>query len=166
MRRAGEIVKMSPVEKHETPLTEVELCRAKSNDLPEILALLDACQLPKEELAPHLSTALIARRGNEIVGSSVLELYQQHALLRSVAVEPSFRKKGLGVMLTREALNLAREFEVMNVYLLTDTASSFFSKLGFIPISRSDVPGAVKQSVEFTTVCPESATVMTISLPP
>jgi len=101
----------------------------------------------------------------EIVGCSALELYQQLALLRSVAVKPSLRKRGLGVELTRAALDLARECQVRKVYLFTLTACAFFSKLGFIQASRSDVPTAVRQSIEFTTLCPESATVMTIPLP-
>ena len=47
---------------------------AKSEDLPEIFALLEECDLPKEGLAPHLSTTLVARKGNEIVGCAALEL--------------------------------------------------------------------------------------------
>ena len=155
----------SSVERPEMRSTDVEICRAKNKDLPEILALLGTCELHKEGLAAHLSTTLVARKGNEIVGCSALELYQQLALLRSVAVKPSLRKRGLGVELTRAALDLARECQVRKVYLFTLTASTFFSKLGFIQASRSDVPTAVRQSIEFTTLCPESATVMTIPLP-
>ena len=157
---------MAAVEKPETFSTDVEICRAKNSDLPEILTLLETCQLPKGGLAAHLSTTLVARRGNEIVGCSALELYQQLALLRSVAVKSSFRKRGLGLKLTRAALDLARESRITNVYLLTETASAFFSRLGFIQARRSDVPEVVKQSIEFTTLCPESARVMTISLSP
>ena len=157
---------MATVEKPETFSTDVEIRGAKNNDLPQILALLETCQLHTEGLAAHLSTTLVARKENEIVGCSALELYQQLALLRSVAVKPSFRKRGVGLKLTRAALELARESRVTNVYLLTETASTFFSRLGFIQAPRSDVPEAVKRSVEFTTLCPESATVMTIPLSP
>jgi len=155
---------MSTVEKSKTVPKDVEIRRATDNDSTEILALLETCQLPKEGLAANLSTTLVAQRGNEIVGCSALELYQQLALLRSVAVKPSFRKRGLGLKLTRATLDLAREFRVTNVYLLTETASTFFSKLGFIQTPRSNVPDVVKQSVEFSTLCPESATVMTTLL--
>jgi amino-acid N-acetyltransferase len=147
-----------------TLLTDVEICGAKRDQLPEILALLEVCQLPKEGLATHLPKTLIARRGNEVVGCSALELYQELALLRSVAVKPSFRKRGLGLKLTRAALDLARESQVTNVYLLTETASAFFSKLGFVQVPRSDVPENIKRSVEFTTLCSKTATVMTMPL--
>ena len=137
---------------------------AKQEELPDILALLDECELPKEGLAAHMSTTLVARQANEIVGCSALELYERYALLRSVAVKPSFRGRGLAARLTRAALDLARHQLVTTVYLLTETASTFFSKLGFATIPRSDVPQKVQESVEFTTLCPETATVMTMSL--
>jgi amino-acid N-acetyltransferase len=144
--------------------TDVEICGAERDQLPEIFQLLKACQLPKEGLATHLSKTLVAQRGSEIVGCSALEVHQELALLRSVAVKPSFRKRGLGLKLTRAALDLARESQVMKVYLLTETASTFFSKLGFVRVPRSDVPEKIKRSVEFTTLCPKTATVMTMSL--
>jgi amino-acid N-acetyltransferase len=137
---------------------------AKSEDLPEILALLEECELPKEGLAAHLSTTLVARRGKEIVGCSALELYQELALLRSVAAKPSFRKQGLALKLTKAALHLAKSHKVTNVYLLTETASTFFSKIGFIQIQRSDVPEKIQHSAQFTILCPKTATVMTKSL--
>ena len=141
--------------------TDVTITAARREDLPEIFALLDECDLPKEGLATHLSTTLVARKGTEIAGCSALELYQESALLRSVAVKPSHRSRGLGQRLTRATLDLAMHNEISNVYLLTETASTFFSKLGFEPISRFDVPQKVQRSVEFTTLCPDTATVMT-----
>lgn len=137
---------------------------AKQEELPTILALLDECKLPKGGLAANLSTTLVARNGDKIVGCSALESYGDCALLRSVAVKPSFRGRGLALRLTGAALDLAKRRKVTTVYLLTETASTFFSKLGFEPVSRSDVPQKVKRSVEFTTLCPDTAAVMTISL--
>jgi amino-acid N-acetyltransferase len=142
----------------------IEIGGARQKELPDILALLDECGLPGEGLAPHLSTTLVARDGNQIVGSSALEMYEEFALLRSVAVKPSYRGHGLARRLTRAALDLAKHHEVTAVYLLTETADTFFPKLGFKSIARSDVPEKVQRSVEFTTLCPDTATVMEISL--
>ena len=143
---------------------DVTIATPRREDLLEIFALLEECNLPKEGLAPYISTTLVARKGIEIVGCSALELYQEFALLRSVAVKPGFRKQGLALRLTRAALDLAKEHHVTNVYLLTETASTFFSKLGFLQIPRSNVPENIKRSVEFTTLCPDTATVMMKSL--
>ena len=143
---------------------DTSISAAKRDELPEILALLEECELPKEGLAAHLSTTLVARKGSEIIGCSALELYQEFALLRSVAVKPSFRKRGLALKLTKAALDLAKRYQATNVYLLTETASTFFSKIGFVHVPRSDVPENIQRSVEFTTLCPDTATVMTMSL--
>ena len=143
---------------------DMPISAAKRDELPEILTLLEECNLPKEGLATHLYTTLVARKGKEIVGCSALELYQEFALLRSVAVKPPFRKRGLALNLTREALDLAKRYQVTNVYLLTETASTFFSKVGFIRVPRSDVPENIQRSTEFTTLCPDTATVMTVNI--
>jgi len=142
----------------------VEIGGARPEELPDILALLDQCGLTGEGLAPHLSTTLVARDGKQIVGSSALEMYEELALLRSVAVKPSFRGRGLALHLTRAALDLAKHHQVRAVYLLTQTATTFFPKLGFKSIARSSVPEKIQRSVEFTTLCPDTCTAMEISL--
>ena len=142
----------------------VTINRANLMDLPNVLVLLYKCNLPKEGLANHLSRTLVARSGDRVVGCSPLELYEECALLRSVAVEPSFRGHGLALRLTRAALDLAKHHQVTTVYLLTETASMLFSKLGFEEVSRSDVPKEVQGSIEFVSLCPDTATVMKISL--
>jgi amino-acid N-acetyltransferase len=147
-----------------THSADIQIAGARKEELPEVLTLLDECGLPKEGLVDHLSTTLVARNVKEVVGCSALELYQEYALLRSVAVKPSYRGRGVAARLTKAALDLAGRHRVTTVYLLTETASVFFSKLGFKPISRSEVPQKVQSSVEFTTLCPDTATVMTIPL--
>jgi arsenate reductase len=136
---------------------------AKQEDLRDIFALLDECELPKDGLAPHLATTVVARNGNKLVGCAALELYDEFALLRSVAVRTSFRGRALGVRLSKAALDMARRHRVKTVFLLTETAETFFAKLGFVTVPRSEVPQKVQQSVEFTTLCPDTATVMSIS---
>jgi len=143
---------------------EVTIDRVEKDELPSILALLDQCGLPKENLGPHLSTTLVARNDSRVVGCSILELYDECALLAYVAVEQPFQRRGLGQRLTKEALDLAKHRGVGTVYLLTETAGTFFSKMGFESIPRSDVPQKVQHSSEFTTLCPITAQVMRISL--
>jgi amino-acid N-acetyltransferase len=142
----------------------IEIGGARREELPDIYALLDECELAKEGLAPHLSTTLVARDGNQVVGSCALEMYEEFALLRSVAVKPSFRGRGLAQRLTRAALDLAKQHQVRGVYLLTETAGAFFPKLGFKFIPRSEVPEKIQRSVEFTTLCPDTCKAMEISL--
>lgn len=131
-------------------------------DLDAVHALLRAARLPTEGLDSHVHTALVARDGGTIVGCAALELYPPFALLRSVAVDASRRGQGLGQLLTAEAIALGRRLGVTGIYLLTETASGFFPKLGFVPIARDEVPAEVRQSIEFTSVCPVSAQAMVL----
>jgi len=142
----------------------VSLGMAQTEELPKILALVETCGLPKEGLADHLSTILVARKGKQIVGCAGLELYQDYALLRSVAVDPSFRHRGIGQRLVRASLDLANLHQVTNLYLLTETASEFFFKLGFRNTLRSDVPQKAQGSIEFTTLCPDTSLVMSFTV--
>lgn len=137
---------------------------ARPTDLQAILDLLERATLPRVGLEPHLGTALVIREDGDIVGSAVLELYGEAALLRSVAVAPERQGEGLGQALTAAALELARRRGVRTVYLLTETAARFFPKFGFQAIDRADVDRAVLRSTEFTTACPASALVMATSL--
>jgi amino-acid N-acetyltransferase len=125
-----------------------------------LLSLLERCGLPQDGARDHFARALVARQGGRIVGSAVVELYPEGALLRSLAVEDERRGQGLGVRLTERALELAREHGARRVYLLTETAADFFPRFGFHAIARADVPVSVQASVEFTTACPQSALVM------
>jgi len=129
-----------------------------------IAGLVTASGLPLDGLEPHLGSAIVAREPGGIVGCAALELYGHDALLRSVAVAPQRRGAGVGLALTAAAIELARRRGVTAVWLLTETASDFFPRFGFERSTRHAVPAAVRQSVEFTTLCPESATVMMLPL--
>ena len=139
---------------------DVQIERAHPADGDAVLALVAANGLPTDGLREHLSTTLVARRADAVIGSSAIELYDDGALLRSVAVDPREQGQGLGHRLTNAAIDLARTERAPNIYLLTTTAEGFFPKFGFERIARNDVPAGVQTSIEFTSACPSSATVM------
>jgi amino-acid N-acetyltransferase len=138
----------------------VSIERLNVADVDEVLRLLVDNNLPVEGLADHLRTALVAREGGRVVGSAALELYRDAALLRSVAVAKDHQHHRIGRDLTIAALDLARISGASTVYLLTTTAEQFFPKFGFQCVGREEVPASVQASVEFTSACPASATVM------
>jgi amino-acid N-acetyltransferase len=138
----------------------VQIEPAQSTDRDDVLRLVEQSGLPRDGLVNHLATALVARHGGRIVGSAALEMYPDGALLRSVAVAREFQGQGIGHRLTDAAISLARERRVPALYLLTTTADQFFPRFGFERIERTAVPRTVQSSVEFTSACPSSATVM------
>ena len=134
--------------------------RANRSDLPDVLALLRANSLPTDGVAEHVDTFFVARLDGKVLGTAGLEWYEDGALLRSVAVAASSRGAGLGLALTRAALEAAEGRGTEAVFLLTTTADRFFPRFGFERITREDVPVSVRRSVEFASACPESAVVM------
>lgn len=81
-------------------------------------------------------------------------------MLRSVAVAVDVQGRGTGRALIDAAIRFARDRGIHTMYLLTTTAEEYFLKRGFERVTRGDVPMSVQSSVEFTSACPASATVM------
>src|SRR6266446_423148 len=79
-----------------SPTLATMIGHAHTEDLAAVFGLLEQSGLPKDGLADHVATTLVARDGGRIVGSAALELYGTAALLRSVSVEPERRGQGLG----------------------------------------------------------------------
>lgn len=133
---------------------------ASSGDIEAISSLLAQLDLPLAGVEQHLRDFFVAVTRKDVVGTGGVEIYGTEGLLRSVAVAPSLQGKGVGMALASRALAHARERSVESVYLLTATAEGYFKKLGFAPIDREAVPGAVRESAEFTHACPETAICM------
>jgi amino-acid N-acetyltransferase len=138
----------------------VTLRSAEAMDLHEVLELLGRSGLPSAGVGDALPHFVIAENEGQLVGVVGLELYGSSALLRSAAVEESWRGTGIGRTLVERALDLAREQGIEDVFLLTTTAEHYFPRFGFACVSRDSVADAVKASVEFKEACPASATVM------
>jgi len=138
----------------------VDIERTVAGDGPSLLQLLRDAELPVDGLLDHLETAFVARVDGRVVGCAALEVYEDGALLRSVAVAPTVQGRGIGRRLTDAAITLAESLGLPAVYLLTTSAEHYFPKLAFVPITRAQVPASVQESVEFRSACPASAIVM------
>ncbi|HET8844467.1 MAG TPA: arsinothricin resistance N-acetyltransferase ArsN1 family A [Ktedonobacteraceae bacterium] len=138
---------------------------AKPSDLAALLALLVRADLPQEGIPSALSTTVVARQAGQAVGCAALEIYGTSALLRSVAVDPTYRERGLGQQLVEERLQAARKLGIREVYLLTETAHNYFPRFGFRLIERSAVAPAIHASVEWTSACPQTAQAMVFQIP-
>jgi amino-acid N-acetyltransferase len=105
-----------------------------------------------------------ATRDGVLVGCAALEVYGRTGLLRSVAVEPSLQRSGVGRALVSDRLAAARAMKLDAVYLLTTTAADYFPRLGFIPGDRQNAPAELASSPEFASVCPSSAKCLVLRL--
>jgi amino-acid N-acetyltransferase len=144
----------------ETAAAGAKLRPARAADLPAIESLLTASDLPLAGVANTLSGFIVAESDGTIVGTAALEVCCDNALLRSVAVAPAWRSRGLGRALVTRVIADAEARGLRALYLLTTTAEHYFPSFGFETIGREDVPAAVRETEEFTDACPASAVVM------
>ena len=139
---------------------QMSVRQARPGDLPALRELLSLCGLPFDGVPDHLNAFLVALDQGRLTGSVGVERYGADGLLRSLAVHPDYRGRSLGTHLTRRALREARRLGLRRVFLLTETASEYFLRLQFRRVPRQQAPPAVQASVEFASVCPETAVCM------
>jgi N-acetylglutamate synthase-like GNAT family acetyltransferase len=142
----------------------MDIRRATSDDLGQIASLLDAAGLPQLSGNLPLANVLVALRGAAVIGVIALEVRGLRGLVRSVAVEPSHSRQGLGTSLLQSLLARAQELSLRELYLLTEGAERFFEKAGFVAVPRDTVPAEIRSSREYREQCPDSATVMRLRL--
>ncbi|QLD86350.1 GNAT family N-acetyltransferase [Natronomonas halophila] len=122
--------------------------------------LLEASGLPTGDLRTSEGRFFVASVGTERVGGGGLEIYGPDALLRSVVVPESKRGQGYGTALCDALEARAQANGVETLYLLTTTAEAFFDAHGYDVIDRETVPPEIRETGEFTDLCPKSATCM------
>ena len=134
---------------------------ARAPDLPAILALLEGARLPTADIASmHEPQMWVLEERDSIVGVIALERFGSEALLRSLAIAPDCRNRGFGRKLVARVEQSAQADGINQLVLLTETAEVFFRRLGYSIIDRHYVSNSLKQSAEFRSLCPDSATCM------
>ena len=139
---------------------EANIRPATRADLPSVEKLLTESSLPLAGVAQAIDSFAVAESAGDIVGVAGLEVCRENALLRSVAVRPAWRSRGVGRQLVNHVIADAEARGLNALYLLTTTAERYFPSFGFTPIERSAVPEDVTATEEFREACPASATVM------
>jgi amino-acid N-acetyltransferase len=100
----------------------------------------------------------------DLIASGGLEIYDNVALLRSVAVAESQRGKSIGKIITSNLVSTAKSLNIKSIYLLTTAAHGYFIKKGFRDISRTMVPKSIQSSTEFSKMCPTTAICMVLTI--
>ena len=140
---------------------------ASPNDENNVKKILQDNDLHHQDItASHLEHFLLLGDGAELVGVVGLEIKENCALLRSLAVSGSYRKKGLASQLVRKIEELANAHNVDTLYLLTVTAESFFTNRGYQKTDRRAAPPQIQETEEFKNLCPASAVCMVKHLNP
>jgi amino-acid N-acetyltransferase len=145
---------------------QTRIIKAGDNHRSMIIALLQTEKLPVEDLPASLDNFFVALTGDTVTGAIGLEQYGNNALLRSMVVSREHRNKSIAFNLVRQLESYGSSLGISSIYLLTETAPTYFEKKGYIKINREDVPEELRASSEFSHVCPVSAIVMKKDLQP
>ncbi len=138
---------------------------ARQNDWQEVRLLLDAAGLPVADLGPEqLVDFMVAERPgtgqSKTLGVIGLQCFSQTALLRSLAVSQDDRKSGLGRRLVSAVEANACCAGVKDLWLLTIDAERYFESLGYKMMSRESAPDSIRNTQEFSGLCPDGAYLM------
>lgn len=125
----------------------------------EVEALLFGEELPVSDLRSSNKTQLFeVHAGTRLIGIVGVEVHETVGLLRALVVDNSSRKVGYGQALVAKAEAWATGKGIKAIYLLTLTASEFFSRLGYEVMPRTQAPASIAGTAQFTGLCPSSAT--------
>ena len=132
----------------------MEIRSAKTSDIKGIRALIDTYAiggrlLTKETVTLYESVQefTVAEVDGKVVGCGALHiLWDDLAEVRTVAVEKSFHKQGIGHQIIERIIERAREVGVERIFCLT-FQTSFFSRHGFVEIEGTPVAPDVYQQL-------------------
>lgn len=144
----------------EVPKASFEIFPATARDFNKITESLKQTKLVYQDLDPALEHFYVARSGQEFLGCIGLEQYGLTGLLRSMWVDEKHRNQGIAHALITRLEGHASSLGLNALYLLTETAETYFGKQGYRQVDRSLTPEELKNSAEFKSLCPASAKVM------
>ena len=94
------------------------------------------------------------------VGTVGLERLGGIGLLRSLVVVPHSQGSGAGCRLVAALEQAAAASGMSELWLLTTDADAYFTKLGYEVMPRESTPESIRQTTEFSKLCPSDAIVM------
>ena len=132
-------------------------------DLKMAVELLSGAGLCVGDLSAE-RLALVAEKDNIFQGVIGLESFGPIALLRSLLVSGDARGAGIGAALLTALESACIADGVAELWLLTFDADAYFAKWGYVPRDRADVPDDIRNTEEFSELCPADTVLMSKSL--
>jgi amino-acid N-acetyltransferase len=125
----------------------IEIRAARLTDIPALLDLINTyasggIMLPRTEfeMAENIRDFLVAVEDGRLAGCGALHFYTPYSgEVRSLAVDPGLKTKGIGRMLVEALEAEARANELHSLFAFT-YVDGFFRKLGFDVIDRGELP--------------------------
>jgi len=143
-------VRSHPVQERAPKDRTVTVRRARTADVRAIADLVegyaaDRILLAKERVTLYedVQEFRVAEAAGAVVGCGALHvMWEDLAEVRTLAVDPAWRRAGVGAAVLRELVAQARELGVRRVFCLTFEVA-FFTRHGFRPLDGTPVPPEV-----------------------
>lgn len=137
----------------EPHLIQLTVRRARTSDVPAIKGLVDiyAGKILLEKSLVTLYEAVqefwVAELDGEVIGCGALHvLWSDLGEVRTVAVHPKAKGRGVGHAIVRQLLDIARELELRRLFVLT-FETDFFGAHGFTEIEGTPVTAEVYEEM-------------------
>ncbi|TGD86452.1 amino-acid N-acetyltransferase [Mycolicibacterium sp. CH28] len=132
---------------------DVVVRRARTSDVPDIKRLVDtyAGRILLEKNLVTLYEAVqefwVAELDGEVVGCGALHvLWADLGEVRTVAVNPKVKGRGIGYTVVNQLLTVARELQLERLFVLT-FETEFFGRHGFTEIEGTPVTAEVYEEM-------------------
>jgi len=133
---------------------EGELVIEQTRDIARLRTLLTGGAMITAGIDWPAACYLLAFFGDEAVGAIGVEPQIDAALLRSLYVIDSMRRRGIGAALVAAARKAAHTRGARHLYLFSsEPRAAFFSRLGFEPVAMSQLLDAVSGVPEVKHYC-------------
>jgi len=124
--------------------------KAKFSDVEAIYTLINTYanngdMLPRSRntLYETLRDMIVAEEHGQVVGVGGLHIiWHELAEVRTMAVEPNSARKGIGSEIVRRLIAEGKAYGVKKIFTLT-YKPLFFAQLGFVTITKEDLPHKV-----------------------
>ncbi len=137
-----------------------EIIRLLPAQFDQIRQLLTDAGLPSADLLESEVELFGILEKGQLFAVGGYEYFTGCGFLRSIAVRPDKQNQGYAGAITSHLELMLRNKGARNLYLLTFSAERFFEKRGWRIINRDEMPDEIKNTAEFSRLCPESATAM------
>lgn len=130
-------------------------------DLANVQRWLQDAGLPTEDLtSDHMHDFLVAEVDARPAGMIGLQQFDGVGLLRSLVIDPAARRGGIGRQLVAALEEQAAARGVAELWLLTIDADAYFLELGYEITQRDGAPELIRETAEFSSLCPGDAVLM------
>jgi amino-acid N-acetyltransferase len=136
---------------------------AGANDVLSIVELLKSSSLPTDDIGTSKIDFIVATgSGEKLIGCIGVERFGSDGLLRSFSVDSDYRDKTIGSQLISRLVAVSNQSGINTLHLLTTTAEKYFAAKGFSVAARSEAPGSIQSTIEFSSLCPSSSAYMVL----